>query len=85
MINIFRLIGILGLLLIIIGVLIKKKNRIIRDILYIIGGISLAIYSFYIKDIIFIILQIAFTLVAVYDLNLQYLKGGVPKGNRRFP
>ena len=65
---IFKLIGALGLILIIIGILIKPKNRKIRDFLYIFGGIFLAIYSIYIKDAIFITLQIVFILVAVYDL-----------------
>ncbi len=68
MLNMFKLIGISGLILIILGVLIKPKNRKVRDILYIFGGISLAVYSIYIQDLIFIILQIVFILVAVYDL-----------------
>jgi len=67
-INIFYSSGIIGLILIIIGILIKKKDRKKRDVLYIFGGILLAIYSFYIKDIIFITLQIIFVLVAIYDL-----------------
>jgi lipid-A-disaccharide synthase-like uncharacterized protein len=73
-INIFYSLGIVGLILIIIGVLIKKKNRSTRDILYILGGISLLAYSFYIKDVIFIILEIIFTLVAIYDLSQQRKK-----------
>ena len=68
MVNVFRVIGILGLILIISGVLIKPKNRKVRDILYILGGLSLAVYSIYINDIIFIVLQIIFILVAIYDL-----------------
>jgi len=59
------------LVLIIFGVLIKKKNRKYRDIIYIIGGLFLAVYSFYIDDLIFIVLQIVFVLVAVYDLMKQ--------------
>ena len=66
--NIFYILGILGLVLIITGILIKNKNRKTRDILYILGGISLTFYSIYIKDNIFTILQIIFTLVAIYDL-----------------
>ncbi len=73
-INIFYSLGILGLILIIAGVLIKKKNRSTRDILYILGGASLITYSFYIKDLIFIILEIVFTLVAIYDLGKQKKK-----------
>ena len=70
-INVFYCLGIIGLILIIIGILIKKKDRVIRDILYILGGISLVIYSSYIKDVIFIILEVVFTLVAIYDLTKQ--------------
>ena len=73
-VNIFYFLGIIGLIMIIFGILIKNRNRKIRDILYIFGGISLAVYSFYIKDIIFIILQIFFTLVAAYDLINQTRK-----------
>ena len=74
MVDIFKIIGVIGLILIIFGVLIKPKNRKIRDILYIFGGISLAAYSIYIKDVIFIILQIVFILVAIYDLVKIQLK-----------
>ena len=70
-VNVFYPLGVIGLILIIIGVLIKKKDRATRDILYILGGISLITYSFYIKDAIFIILEIIFTLVAIYDLKKQ--------------
>lgn len=73
-INIFHLIGALGLIFIIIGVLIKERERRKRNILYIIGGIFLASYSIYIKDIIFIILQFVFIIVSVYDLTLQTKK-----------
>ncbi len=66
MINILRFIGALGLVLISIGVIIKKRET--QDIYYIIGGICLEIYSIYIGDLIFIILQIIFTLSATYDL-----------------
>jgi len=70
-INFFYALGLAGLILIITGILIKNKNRKIRDILYIFGGAALTTYSFHIKDTIFIILQIIFTLVAVYDLIKQ--------------
>ncbi len=74
MIDIFKIIGAIGLILIIIGILIKSKNRKTRDILYIFGGLFLAIYSIYIKDIIFIVLQIVFIIVAVYDFGKLQLK-----------
>ena len=68
-INIFYILGVLGLLLIISGILIKNRNRKIRNLIYILGGIFLTIYSVYIKDPIFITLQIIFVLVATYDLK----------------
>lgn len=67
----FKILGILGLILIIFGTLmlsaekLKKKNIFI---LLLFGGIFLLIYSAYINDLIFIILQIAYILVVVYDL-----------------
>ena len=73
MISIFRFIGILGLILITLGVVIKSSKRNSRNILFILGGISLLIYSIDIQDIIFIILQSVFTLAAVYDL-IKHIK-----------
>ncbi|MEX0690037.1 MAG: hypothetical protein WD095_01190 [Candidatus Paceibacterota bacterium] len=64
--DIFKIVGAIGLLLISIGIV--TKNRKNQDILYIIGGTCLEIYSIYLQDIIFIILQIVFTLAATYDL-----------------
>lgn len=63
-----KILGIIGLILIIVGVLVKSKSRDIRDILYIFGGAFLLLYSVYIKEIVFIILQAVFILVAVYDI-----------------
>jgi len=66
MFDLFKPIGILGLVLIIIGILIKDRQH--RDILYILGGICLTIYSIYLNDTIFIVLQVVFTIAAAYDL-----------------
>ncbi|MFH2028739.1 MAG: hypothetical protein ABIJ08_06380 [Nanoarchaeota archaeon] len=66
MIDLMRLIGIAGLILIIIGIMVKDRKT--RDYLYIPGGICLTIYSINLKDTIFIILQVVFTIVAIYDL-----------------
>tara|TARA_B100000315_G_C14477151_1_gene541178 strand:+ start:697 stop:915 length:219 start_codon:yes stop_codon:yes gene_type:complete len=66
MFNIFKLFGILGLILIIIGVLLKKREK--EDMFYIASGLSLEVYSISIKDPIFITLQAVFILAAVYDL-----------------
>ena len=66
MIGIFKIIGIIGMLLIVVGIIIK--NRKIEDIFYIAGGVLLEIYSIHLQDMIFIILQLIFILAAVYDL-----------------
>jgi lipid-A-disaccharide synthase-like uncharacterized protein len=69
---IYKLIGILGLISIIVGTfLISRKKRITRRKIYpflLAGGICLTIYSIYIKDLIFIILQIAYILIIIYDI-----------------
>jgi len=79
--DIFKIIGILGLLFIILGnFLISRKRKIQRRYIYpalIIGGICLEIYSIYIGDLIFIILQAVFIIVSIYGLikvNERYLK-----------
>jgi lipid-A-disaccharide synthase-like uncharacterized protein len=73
MIDIFKIIGALGIILISIGIITKKRKT--QDIFYILGGICLEIYSIYIGDLIFIILQIIFTLAAIYDFaKIQFFK-----------
>ncbi len=68
MINIaFKIIGALGILLIAIGIIVKKRES--QDIFYICGGICLEAYSIHIGDIIFIILQAIFTFAAIYDFS----------------
>jgi hypothetical protein len=59
--------GVVGLISICVGVLLKKRKR--DDIFYIIGGILLEIYSIIMHDAIFIILQIVFVASALYDLS----------------
>jgi len=63
---IFIIIGSIGLILISIGVITKKRKK--QNILYIMGGLSLLSYSISLKNIIFIILQSVFTIAAIYDL-----------------
>lgn len=70
--NFFYALGIIGLLLITSGVLIKNKDRKKRDILYMLGGLSLLSYSLYINDAVFIILQIVYTLSVAYDFFNQF-------------
>ena len=62
----FKVIGALGIILISLGIITKKRKH--QDLLYILGGLCLEIYSISIKDIIFIVLQIIFILAASYDL-----------------
>ena len=68
----FKIFGILGLLLITIGVLIKSEKK--QDIFFAVGGLSLLVYSIYINDWIFIVLQIVFILTAVIELIKLRLK-----------
>ena len=75
-----RIFGIIGLITIIVAILIRSKERKLRDILYLVAGVSLLVYSIALRDLIFIILQSVFTLVAIFDLTrLTYFKGS------RFP
>ncbi len=67
--DIFKLIGALGIILISIGIVTKQRKN--QDIFYILGGICLEIYSIYINDLIFIILEFIFIIAAVYDFNKE--------------
>ncbi len=62
----FKLIGILGLLLISVGVLARK--RIAQEPYFIFGGIALLAYSISIGDWVFIVLQVVFIAASVYEL-----------------
>ncbi len=48
MIDVFKIIGALGLILISVGIINKKRKH--QDVLYIFGGLSLLLYSIYIED-----------------------------------
>lgn len=71
-INIYKIIAIIGLISIIIGTfMISLSGRTKRKYIYpllLIGGAGLLIYSIYINDLIFIILQTAYMLIVVYDI-----------------
>ncbi len=67
--DIFKIIGALGIILISFGILLKNRKK--QNIFYIGGGICLEIYSIYINDLIFIILQIIFTVSAIFDFIKQ--------------
>ena len=68
----FKLIGVLGIILISIGVITKKRKS--QNVFYILGGGCLEVYSIYIGDLIFAVLQIIFILSAIYDFNKINLK-----------
>ena len=71
--DIFKIIGAVGIILISIGIVTKKRKT--QDVYYILGGLCLEIYSIYIGDLIFIILQIVFTVAAIYDfVKIQFLQ-----------
>ena len=70
-INIFKIIAIVGLLILTWGVVTKKERK--RDTLFVIGGVMLVSYSIYIKDVIIVAVQSIFTIAAAY--NLIKLKG----------
>lgn len=73
MIDIFRIIGAIGLIFISAGIL--RRKRAYQDESYIIGGICLEVYSIHIGDILFIVLQIIFTLAAIDDfIKNRFLK-----------
>ena len=61
----FQAFGVIGLILIIFGVLIKKRRY--QDEFYMSGGAFLLVYSSFMRDPVFITLQIIFILVAGYD------------------
>lgn len=65
---IIKLIGIIGLLLIIAGIF--QKNRKQEDLLFALGGVFLLAYSINLKDIIFSVLQIAFIISAIYNYSI---------------
>ncbi|MDP2812808.1 MAG: hypothetical protein Q8O32_03895 [bacterium] len=69
--DIYKFVGILGLVIISVGVFWQKKY--LEYILYIIGGLALLVYSYSIGDWIFIILQVVFTISATSHL-LRSLK-----------
>jgi lipid-A-disaccharide synthase-like uncharacterized protein len=71
--NLIKLFGIVGLLAITSGILLKDRKK--QNILFIIGGVLLEVYSIHQKDAVFIILQVVFTAAAVFNLARQIFKG----------
>ncbi len=67
--NTFKLIGIVGLVLICLGMIVKNRKN--RDVLSFFGGVGLLIYSIYLRDVIFTILQTIYILVVFFDFIKQ--------------
>lgn len=65
----FKAIGVIGLVSICIGMIVKQRTT--RDIFATIGGVGLLIYSIFLKDAIFIVLQSVYIVVVVFDLITQ--------------
>ena len=65
-INFFKIIAIIGLLILTAGVLSKKSKK--QNIYFVAGGILLIIYSISIKDLIIVMVQSIFTIAAAYNL-----------------
>ena len=63
--NEFKIIGIIGLVLISVGMVVRKRT--LRDVLSLFGGVGLLIYSIYQQDAIFIVLQSIYILVVAVD------------------
>lgn len=72
MLNPFKIVAIVGVILISVGI-IKRKRR-TEDIYYILGGLCMFVYSIHVEDLIFIVLQIIFTGTAMYDFYKTIMK-----------
>lgn len=69
--NIFNLLGIVGLLSIIVGIILSSSRRLDKRkesyIIFTVGGIFLLVYSLYIRDLIFIVLEVVYIIVTLYE------------------
>jgi len=69
----YKLTGIIGLILIILGNIFTLKKELRKKYsysLFLIGGIGLLIYSISINDLIFIILQSVFIIISLVEIIL---------------
>lgn len=69
MIDIYKLIGIVGLVLICLGMIVKDRRN--RDIFSFFGGFGLLIYSISLRDLIFTILEAIYVIVVSFDFIKQ--------------
>lgn len=63
----FMIIGVVGVLLITVGIIIRGRRE--QDYFYTLGGMCLLGYSIYIREWIFVVLQTVFTATALYDFH----------------
>lgn len=68
-INIYKIIGIAGLLLICTAMLVKSRQT--RNMFAFLGGLGLLLYSIYLTDLIFTILQAFYIIVVSVDYFRQ--------------
>jgi hypothetical protein len=64
---VFRIAGVIGLLLITGGVLTRNNNH--QNYFFITGSLCLVAYSWFLGDLIFLILQGVFITASIYDLS----------------
>ncbi len=64
---IFKILGVIGVLMICAAVLSKNRKR--QNKFFLIAGFCLEIYSIYLRDLVFIVLQWVFIASALYDLG----------------
>jgi lipid-A-disaccharide synthase-like uncharacterized protein len=70
--SIFKLFGIVGLLIITTGIF--SKNETAQDKVFATGGIFLLLYSIHLRDPIFITLQSVFILASLYEIYKLHWK-----------
>lgn len=61
----FIILGAIGLVLISIGIWVRRERR--QDLIFILGGVCLLIYSIYREDWVFIVLQVVFIFSVLYE------------------
>jgi Ca2+/Na+ antiporter len=62
----FKICGIIGLLLITRGIFIHREVK--KDTYSAVGGIFLLVYSLYLQDVIFSLLQLVFIVATLYEI-----------------
>lgn len=66
MLNIYDIFGIIGVIFIVTGILLRKRKE--EHMMFILGGLFLCVYSISLNSYIFMILQIIVVISASYEL-----------------